>query len=45
MKELQKNELMEIDGGFPPLILIGWGAMLLCDAITLGMGYGYYQNR
>ncbi|HZK93810.1 MAG TPA: class IIb bacteriocin, lactobin A/cerein 7B family [Prolixibacteraceae bacterium] len=46
MKELNEIELREVDGGFfPALILIGWGAMLLCDAITLGLGYGYYQNK
>lgn len=39
MKELQKNELMEIDGGFLPLAwIIGIGVFEICCCIVaLGM--------
>jgi lactobin A/cerein 7B family class IIb bacteriocin len=39
MKELEKNELMGVDGGFLPLIAIYacWGVMAGCSAIALGM--------
>lgn len=47
MKELEKKELMGVDGGFLPLIAIGicMGAMLVCDAITVGLWYGYNQQK
>jgi len=45
MNELSKNELMKVEGGIAPLILVCWGAMLVCDAITVGMWYGYNQNK
>ncbi len=41
--ELKNNEFTEVEGGVIPLILIGagWGVMLVCSAIALGLKEKY----
>ncbi|QDK82397.1 bacteriocin [Spirosoma sp. KCTC 42546] len=41
--ELKSNELVELEGGVIPLVLIGvgWGVMLVCSAVALGLKEKY----
>ncbi len=35
--ELNAQEVKETEGGIAPLILVGWGIMIACSAVALGM--------
>lgn len=47
MKELEKNELMKVEGGFLPIvaILIIDGIMLACSACALGMNQALKDSQ
>lgn len=42
VQEMDAKEMEVIDGGW---IFVAWGAMLVMDAIGVGMYYGYNQNK
>ncbi|QYS87996.1 class IIb bacteriocin, lactobin A/cerein 7B family [Flavobacterium davisii] len=42
--ELNAQELKNVEGGIAPLILAGWGAMILMDSLLVGVYVGYKNN-
>ena len=44
--ELNAQEVKEIEGGIiPVIVLAGWLAMGACSAVTVGLYYGYHNNK
>ncbi|HAY3508825.1 TPA: class IIb bacteriocin, lactobin A/cerein 7B family [Elizabethkingia anophelis] len=43
--ELDAKEMKETEGGFPPAILVMWGAMLVADGLAVGAYLGYHNNK
>ena len=43
---LNAQEVKETEGGIiPVIVLAGWLAMGACSAVTVGLYYGYHNNK
>lgn len=46
VQEMNALEVRETEGGIiPVIVLAGWLAMGGCSAVTVGLYYGYHNNK